>query len=105
MAIVQDEDAFHLIDLLNAKGFSVTKLASTGGFLRSGNTTFISGVPEERLPDFVNIIERKCRSRRQIASVNAMNSNNSEGFTPYPLEVTVGGANVFILNIEEFRKV
>jgi len=105
MAIIQDEDAFNLMDLLNAKGFSVTKLASTGGFLRAGNTTFICGVSDERLPEFIEIIEKKCKSRRQITSVNAMNVNANESFAPYPVEVTVGGANIFILNIEEFRKV
>jgi len=103
LAIIQDEDAFYLMDLLSAKGFSVTKLASTGGFLRAGNTTFICGVSKERLTEFIEIVEKKCKSRRQIASVNAM--SESERFTPFPVEVTVGGANIIILNVEEFRKV
>ena len=35
VAIVQDEDASHLISELMSEGFSVTKLATTGGFLRA----------------------------------------------------------------------
>jgi len=105
LAIIQDEDAFHIMDLLNAKGFSVTKLASTGGFLRAGNTTLICGVSEDRIPELVEVIEKKCKSRKQITSVNAMNVNANESFAPYPVEVTVGGANIFVLNVEEFKRV
>jgi len=105
LAIIQDEDAFHIMDLLNAKGFSVTKLASTGGFLRAGNTTLICGVSEDRIPELIEVIETKCKSRKQITSVNAMNVNANESFAPYPVEVTVGGANIFVLNVEEFKRV
>ena len=105
MAIIHDEDAFHIIDQLNAKGFSVTKLATTGGFLRAGNTTLICGVAEERIPELMEIIETKCKSRKQITSVNAMNVNASESFAPYPVEVTMGGATIFVLNIDEYKKV
>ena len=44
VAIVQDEDAGRLVSALMDKGFGVTKLATTGGFLRAGNTTLISRV-------------------------------------------------------------
>ena len=105
MAVVHDEDAFHILDLLIEKGFYVSKLASTGGFLRAGSTTLISGVEEERLPELISIIEQKCKSRKQITSVNATHMNVSESYVPYPVEVTVGGATIFVLNVEEFKKV
>jgi uncharacterized protein YaaQ len=105
LAIIHDEDAFHIMDVLSEKGFSVTKLASTGGFLRAGNTTLICGVSEERIPELVGVIEQKCKSRKQITSVNATHMNVSESYVPYPVEVTVGGATIFVLNVEEFKKV
>jgi len=105
MAIIHDEDAFHIIDQLSAKGFSVTKLASTGGFLRAGNTTLICGVDDERVPELLEIIEKKCKSRKQITSVNAMNVNASESFAPYPIEITMGGATIFVMNVDQFKKV
>jgi uncharacterized protein YaaQ len=105
MAIIHDEDAFNIMDLLREKGFSVTKLASTGGFLRAGNTTLICGVNEERIPELLDIIEKKCRSRKQITSVNATHVNANESHVPYPVEVTVGGATILVLNVEDFRKV
>ena len=41
IAIVQDEDASRLVSSLMNEGFGVTKLATTGGFLRAGNTTLL----------------------------------------------------------------
>ncbi|GHV43379.1 hypothetical protein FACS189490_13540 [Clostridia bacterium] len=105
MAIINDEDAFQVMDVLNENGFSVTKLASTGGFLRSGNTTLICGADEDRVSGLISIIEKKCRSRKQITSVSTTHMSSTENYVPYPVEVTVGGATVFVLNIEEFKKV
>jgi len=105
MAIIHDEDVFHIMDTLNERGFSVTKLASTGGFLRSGNTTLISGCEEDRVNELIEIIEKKCKSRKQITSVNQTHINSTEGYVPYPVEVTVGGATIFVLSMDEFRKV
>ena len=105
LSIVHDEDAFHIMDLLVERGFSVTKLASTGGFLRAGFTTLICGVGEERIPELTEIIEQKCKSRKQITSVSATHMNVSESYVPYPVEVTVGGATIFVLNVEDFKKV
>ena len=104
MAIIHDEDAFQIIDLLNEAGYSVTKLASTGGFLRSGNTTIICGVEDEKAPELIGIIEKKCRSRKQITSVNATSMSATDNYIPYPVEVTVGGATVFVLDVAEFKK-
>ncbi len=53
LAIVQDDDALDLIEELNDKGFRVTKLATTGGFLKSGNTTLMIGVEKEKVNDVV----------------------------------------------------
>lgn len=105
MAIIHDEDAFHIMDVLNEKGYSVTKLASTGGFLRAGNTTLICGVEDEKVEELVGIIEKKCKGRRQITSINSSNITSAESYVPYPVEVTVGGATIFVLNVEEFKKV
>ena len=105
MAIIHDEDAFQIMDLLSEGGYSVTKLASTGGFLRAGNTTLICGVEDERIPDLLQIIEKKCKSRKQITSVNSTHVNATENYVPYPVEVTVGGATIFVMNVEQFKKV
>ena len=105
IAIVQDEDASRLISTLMADGYRVTKLATTGGFLRSGNTTLLVGVEDDMLDNAMTIIEKVCKSRRQIAtSPVGMSSAASGMFAPYPIEVTVGGATVFVLSVDQFVK-
>ena len=105
MAIIHDEDAFQIIDVLSEEGFKVTKLASTGGFLRAGNTTLLCGAEDDRVEELISIIEKKCKSRKQITSINSAHLSTAENFVPYPVEVTVGGATVFVLKIDEFRRV
>jgi len=104
MATVHDEDAAHLVDALNEKGYSVTKLATTGGFLRSGNTTLICGVKDDKLENLVSIIESKCRSHRRIIATDASHMSAAEYCLPSPVEVDLGGATVFVMNMEELRK-
>ena len=68
IAIVQDEDSARLVRGLMDAGYGVTKLATTGGFLRSGNTTLLVGVEDERFDGAMEVIEKICKSRKQIAT-------------------------------------
>ncbi|MBQ8555792.1 MAG: cyclic-di-AMP receptor [Clostridia bacterium] len=104
IAIVQDEDASRLVTSLMKEGFGVTKLATTGGFLRAGNTTLLVGVDDEKLNAVMDIIEHVCKSRKQIASAPTNMHGMNNMYTSYPVEVTVGGATVFVLNVEQFVK-
>lgn len=104
IAIVQDEDASRLIGQLMNDGFSVTKLATTGGFLKSGNTTILAGVEDNRVQDCLGIIEKVCKSRKQIATSPVTMGGSSGMYASYPIEVTVGGATVFILAVDQFVK-
>ena len=104
IAIVQDEDASRLIGNLMNDGFSVTKLATTGGFLKSGNTTILAGVEDSRVQDCLGIIEKVCKSRKQIATSPVTMGGSSGMYASYPIEVTVGGATVFILAVDQFVK-
>lgn len=104
-AIVHDEDGNKVIKELNKKNFSVTKLCSTGGFLRSGNTTLLVGVEEEKLDEVIEIIKSKSKSRKQLLSSTMLPGDIAGGYMPYPVEVQVGGATIFVLNVERFEKV
>lgn len=103
-AIVQNEDGQKVIDALNEKGFSVTKLATTGGFLRAGNTTLLIGVEESKVEGVIQIIKKTSRSRKRTIT-----SPPAQGYTPgtymmYPVEVTVGGATIFVMDVNRFEK-
>ena len=90
IAIVQDEDSSRLLSSLMQVGFSVTKLATTGGFLKAGNTTLLLGVEEERIQEAVHLIESVCKSRKTMTSAPAALTGMAHGeYTTYPVEVTV----------------
>ena len=100
IAIVQDEDAARLVSNLMNEGYSVTKLATTG----AGNTTLLLGVDEEKFQGAMNVIEKVCKSRKQIATSPSPVAGTTGVYVPYPIEVMVGGATVFVLNVEQFIK-
>ena len=103
VAIIHDEDAHDLISALSEAKFGVTKLASTGGFLRAGNTTILVGVEVEQVDQVLEKIKENCKVRKQITTSSAMMSEAS-GFMTMPMEVTVGGATVFVLDVSSHYK-
>jgi uncharacterized protein YaaQ len=104
IAIVQDEDASRLVGNLMNEGFGVTKLATTGGFLRAGNTTLLVGVEDGLNDKCLAIIEKVCKSRKQIATSPITMGGTTGMYAPYPVEVTVGGATVFVMTVDRFEK-
>ncbi len=105
IVVVQDKDVGRLLDSLVRKGYQATKLASTGGFLREGNTTLFIGVPGDRVDEAIGIVEKTCHSRTQLVSPVAPPSGPTDAYMPYPVEVRVGGATLFVLDVEQFKKV
>ena len=105
IAIVQDEDAGRLISSLMKEGYGVTKLATTGGFLRAGNTTLLTGVENEKLDHCLEIIEKLCKSRKQIINSNIGAFDASISAAAHSnIEIMIGGATVFVLSVDEFKK-
>ncbi|WP_100332716.1 cyclic-di-AMP receptor [Bacillus xiapuensis] len=104
LAVVQDQDSHRLSQALIDGDFRATKLASTGGFLKAGNTTFIIGTDDERLEEALSIIKDSCQSRDQIVAPVSPMGGNADTYIPYPVEVPVGGATVFVLPIEQFHQ-
>lgn len=104
IAIVQDEDASRLISSLMNEGYSVTKLATTGGFLRTGNTTLLLGVEDDHVNGALGVIEKICKSRKQIVTSPSPVAGSTGVYVPYPVEVVVGGATIFVLDVEQFKK-
>ena len=104
LAIVQDDDAIDLIEELTDKDYRVTKLATTGGFLKSGNTTLMIGVEEKEVKNLINVIEDVCKRRKEMVPTSTPNTigTNSGMYVPYPIEVEVGGATIFVLDVDQF---
>lgn len=105
ISVVQDDDVNELVDKLIENGFNTTKLASTGGFLREGNTTLIIGVEKERVDAVIDIIKGVCRSRKQTYNTPILPTGSAGVFIPYPVDVVVGGATIFVVDIDRFEKI
>lgn len=102
-AIVNNDDSHAVSSALTKEGFSATKLASTGGFLMSGNTTFLICTEDNRINELIEVIKKYSRRRKQ--SMPSTSSYDATNYTSFPVEVSVGGATIFVTNIERFEKV
>ena len=100
-AIVNGEDAAVVSTELTRAGYIVTKLATKGGFLKVGNTTFLIGVEEEKVEDVIGIIREYSSKRTQtVPDLSAFPGDT----LALPLEVTVGGATIFVTDVDRFEK-
>lgn len=103
VAIVHKDDAGTVSLRLSKAGFMSTRLSTTGGFLRAGNVTLLIGTEDEKVDDVVAILGACCSRRTEI--VNTATGNYTEQFfSTLPVEVTVGGATVFVLDVDRFLK-
>ncbi|HRW05723.1 MAG TPA: cyclic-di-AMP receptor [Caldilineaceae bacterium] len=105
MAIVNNDDSRNTIDRLARRGYSVTTMSSSGGFLRVGNTTFLCGVADEKVEDVIAIIRESCPSRIQYVTPLPHVMEPGEVNIPQPVEKHMGGATIFVLNVEHFEKI
>ncbi|MBQ7604839.1 MAG: cyclic-di-AMP receptor [Clostridia bacterium] len=101
LAIINNDDAQDVNYSLSTAGYAATKISSTGGFLMSGNTTFLIGVPDESVDDACRIISEHSEIRTQ--SVPSI-TKTAQKYVGNSEQVTVGGATVFILTVDELRR-
>ncbi|MBN9656204.1 hypothetical protein GLW00_19455 [Halobacillus litoralis] len=102
IAVVQDKDSSRLTDALAENNFKTTKLSTTGGFLREGNTTFMIGCDDDQVDDALDIIKDNCSQREQMVAPISPMGGNADSYIPKPVKVEVGGATVFILPVDSF---
>lgn len=102
LAIVNNDDKNFVRKALIENGFTVTVLSTTGGILKAGNTTFILGTSDEQVPIALDII--KSHSKKRVQPISASSMVFPSALSGLPAEVSVGGAAVFVLNIERFEK-
>jgi len=103
MSIVNSDDAGRLVDALTSAGYRATTISTTGGFLRQGNATIFVGVEDEQVPDLLQLIRQNCHTRRQFVNPLPPVMEPGEMYMPTPVEVQVGGATVFVLDVAQFE--
>jgi uncharacterized protein YaaQ len=105
VAIVHNEDAGALVDALLDREFRATRLSSSGGFLKQSNATIFLGVEDADVEEVITIVRANCTSRTQVVNPMPPIMEPGEFFMPYPLEVEVGGATVFIIPVDRFERI
>ena len=102
LGILNNDDAPLAIQHLPKDGFFVTKLSTSGGFLRAGNVTILVGVEDEKVQPVIDIIHQHAHSRMQL--MPTVSEAGVAFFPTMPVEVRVGGATIFVLDVDRFEK-
>ena len=105
IAIIQDKDSDKLSNQFIENNIQATKLASSGSFLRAGNSTFLIGIADERVKEVLEIIKHTSKKRQKFITPPVTLNTHVEGVNNnYPRKINIGGATVFVINIEEFHQ-
>jgi uncharacterized protein YaaQ len=104
VAIVHSDDAGPCTKALTDSGFDCTRLNTSGGFLQKGNATLLVGVSDEQVDDVIDVLRRRARGRAEYINPLPPIAEPAEFFVPFPVEVEVGGATVFVLDVARFEK-
>ncbi len=100
VSIVHSDDSDPLMTALRDGGFSSTRISTTGGFLREGNATILVGTDETNVSEVLDIIKRNCHTRTQYVNPLPPVMEPGELYMPNPVEVQVGGAVIFVVDVE-----
>jgi uncharacterized protein YaaQ len=101
VAIVQERDFERATRALREKGFSVTRLPSSGGFLGRRNTTLLVGFASGQEGEVVRALESSSRRRVEFV-VNPLDGWRI--LIAFPRRVPVGGATIFVFDVEDYRE-
>jgi uncharacterized protein YaaQ len=104
ICILHNRDKGRVSDEMLKAGFKFTIIGSTGGFLREGNTTILVGSEEAEIPILKKLLEQNCQSREQLVNVMPYETAPPGAFIPSPVKVPVGGAVMFLIDVEQFHR-
>ena len=103
VAVVQGQDTVRLSNALRSGSIPFTTIDSTGGFLRERNSTFLMAIPDENLEAVMEVISKNCQTRNEYVSSYPSAFDPTEFYMPRPIEVQVGGAAVWVLDVEHYE--
>jgi len=105
MAIVRDEDAGRVVEALKGKGYKLTRLGSSSGFLMMSNTVLLIGVEDTQVDDVLSIIQANCHRRAEFVPPPPSEEAGVPPRRPATnREVEVGGAVVFVLEVKRYER-
>ncbi len=104
ISVINRDDLYRLTDELVRARFDATVISTTGGFLREGNATLLIGVTDERVEHVLGIIGENCHTRTRYVNPIPAATEYEEALMLVPIEVQVGGAVVFVVNVDRFER-
>ena len=104
MSIVKSDDADQLVNALTQAGYRATTISTTGGFLRQGNATIFVGTEDENVENVLQLIKKTCCTRSEYVSPLPPVMEPGEMYVPTPVDVQMGGATVFVLDVVQFER-
>jgi uncharacterized protein YaaQ len=105
VVVVQAKDVDGLLRTLTERGFRATRIDSSGGFLRESNVTLLIGVQAGYTAEVLGIIRQTCHARTRFVNPLMPIVEPGEFYIPNPIEIEVGGATVFVLNVDRYERV
>ncbi len=102
--IASGGDGDRLVRRLIDSGYPATKIGGTGGFLRQGQTTILSGVEAGEVDGVIAAVREECRSRIEFVPAQTLPFAGESGVMSAKLDVRVGGAVVFVIDVERFER-
>lgn len=104
MSIINRDDTRGLVEALLRGGHRATLISTTGGFLREGNTTICVGTEDDMVDEVIGLIRENCHTRTEYVNPLPPMMEAGELYIPTPVEVQVGGATVFVVDVERYEK-
>ena len=102
MAIVHSDDASGLSEALTKRSYRATRINTAGGFLKESNATILLGIEDSQVEEVLGVIKNNCQTRTQYINPLPPVMEPGEFYMPYPVEVQIGGATVFVIEVERF---
>jgi len=104
LAVIQKEDEDPLSNALEEHNFGATRIGSSGGFLRTHNVTLMIAVDEARVEQVMDLMRQICKRRTRHLNPVLPSLEARERFVG-SVPVEVGGATVFVLNVDRMEKI
>jgi uncharacterized protein YaaQ len=100
--VVQEQDVDAAMHALKKCGIGSTRLSSIGGFLGRRSATLLIGLVAGQEEAIVNILRQNCRTRVEYVTIPLEGSPLP---LPAPTPITVGGATIFVLDLDRYEEV
>jgi uncharacterized protein YaaQ len=104
VSVVHSQDAHPLVGALAEREFRATLVSTTGGFLREGNATVLVGTADENVDEVLELIQENCHKRTTYVSAFPTSTMSEGSYATLPIRVEVGGATVFVIDVERFER-